>query len=114
MLANAGYDVWFGNNRGNEFSEGHVNLTTSDEKFWDFDQEEMGLYDVPAEVEYILNNTGKDKINAYIGHSEGTTQFFMGASMLPDYYASKFQLYAALAPIARLTYEKDGVLRFAS
>jgi lysosomal acid lipase/cholesteryl ester hydrolase len=57
MLAKAGYDVWFGNNRGNEFSEGHTNLALTDEKYWDFDQEEMGLYDVPAEIDYILANT---------------------------------------------------------
>jgi pimeloyl-ACP methyl ester carboxylesterase len=73
MLAKAGYDVWFGNNRGNEYSEGHTSLSTNDEKYWDFDFEEMGLHDLPAEFEYILNNTGRDKIDTYIGHSEGTT-----------------------------------------
>ena len=26
-MANEGYDVWLGNNRGNEFSKNHVNLT---------------------------------------------------------------------------------------
>jgi hypothetical protein len=37
----------------------------------------MGLYDIPAFIDYILNETeGKNvigKIAAYIGHSEGTT-----------------------------------------
>jgi hypothetical protein len=32
----------------------------------------MGLYDVPAEIDYILNVTGYEKLS-YIGHSEGTT-----------------------------------------
>ena len=53
MLAKAGFDVWLGNNRGVEYSEGHVNLTTKDEAYWNFDFEEMGLYDVPAEIDYI-------------------------------------------------------------
>ena len=37
----------------------------------------MGVYDVPAFAEFILNKTkGKNvigKIAAYVGHSEGTT-----------------------------------------
>jgi lysosomal acid lipase/cholesteryl ester hydrolase len=49
-----GFDVWMGNNRGNDFSLKHVNLTSSQKEFWDFDQEEMGNYDVPAFVEYVL------------------------------------------------------------
>lgn len=30
----------------------------------------MGLYDIPAEIEYILNATGREKL-IYIGHSMG-------------------------------------------
>lgn len=30
----------------------------------------MGLYDIPAEMEYILNITGREKL-IYIGHSMG-------------------------------------------
>lgn len=33
---------------------------------WD----EMGLYDIPAEIEYVLNVTGREKL-VYIGHSMG-------------------------------------------
>lgn len=105
MLHDAGYDIWLGNNRGNRFGELHKSLKASDEAFWEFDFEEMGLYDVPAEIEYIQKVKGsKKKIAAYVGHSEGTTQFFIGASMLPDYYASKVDLFAATAPVARLTH----------
>nr|CAD7398818.1 unnamed protein product [Timema cristinae] len=35
-LVDAGYDVWLGNNRGNSYSRKHVNLTTSNKKYWDF------------------------------------------------------------------------------
>ena len=79
--------------------------TVKDEAYWNFDFEEMGVLDVPAEIDYIHKVKGdKKKIAAYIGHSEGTTQFFIGASMLPDYYDQNVQLFVALAPVARLTH----------
>ena len=37
MLADAGYDVWLGNNRGTKYGIRHVSLNHKDPKFWDFD-----------------------------------------------------------------------------
>ena len=34
ILADAGYDVWMGNNRGSNFSRGHVKYTRDDFEFW--------------------------------------------------------------------------------
>lgn len=73
MLARQGVDVWLGNNRGTRPSQRHVNMTTKEERFWDFDFEEMGVYDVPATVDFILKATNRSKLDAYVGHSEGTT-----------------------------------------
>ncbi|KAJ1363516.1 Lipase lipl-1 [Parelaphostrongylus tenuis] len=36
IFADAGFDVWLGNMRGNIYSATHVNLTTSDSKFWEW------------------------------------------------------------------------------
>ena len=72
VLARAGYDVWMGNNRGTRWSLGHVNLTSSEKAFWQFDWEDMGLYDTPKVLDYITLLTGHEKVN-YVGHSEGTT-----------------------------------------
>lgn len=75
-LAKAGYDVWLGNNRGNRYSLSHATLNSSDPAdevaYWSFDFEEMGLYDLPAEIDYILSITGQKQLS-YVGHSEGTT-----------------------------------------
>ena len=71
ILADAGFDVWLGNNRGNTYSRSHVNYTTDDVEFWDFSFHEMGIYDLPAEINYILNATSETSIG-YVGHSEGT------------------------------------------
>ena len=37
ILANAGYDIWLGNARGNSYSRAHVKLNPdTDREFWDF------------------------------------------------------------------------------
>lgn len=36
MLADAGYDVWLGNYRGTEYSEGHTRLNVTQRKFWNY------------------------------------------------------------------------------
>lgn len=70
VAARAGYDVWLGNSRGNVYSRSHVkyNPDINKEKFWDFDFEQMGQYDLPTELDYVSKYTGFEKI-AYIGHS---------------------------------------------
>tara|TARA_B110000285_G_C15047665_1_gene575215 strand:- start:775 stop:963 length:189 start_codon:yes stop_codon:yes gene_type:complete len=50
VLANAGYDVWLGNNRGNKYSRANTKLDPSKDKatFFDFSFFELGKYDAPA------------------------------------------------------------------
>lgn len=42
-----------------------------------------------------------------MGHSEGTTQFFMGATLIPDYYKQKLNLFIGLAPIVKLDHSTN-------
>ncbi|KAG5861914.1 hypothetical protein JTB14_032103 [Gonioctena quinquepunctata] len=76
VLADAGFDVWLGNNRGNTWSRNHMTLDPNEDvqQFWDFSFEDCGIYDLPAKIDYIIGKTGQDKI-FYIGHSQGTAQF---------------------------------------
>jgi len=43
VLANAGYDVWLGNNRGTRFSLEHSWLDNQSKEYWKFNWEELGL-----------------------------------------------------------------------
>lgn len=63
-----------------------------------FSYHELGIYDLPAMIDYVLGMTGYEKI-FYVGHSEGTTQFWVTASEKPE-YNSKITLMIALAPAA--------------
>lgn len=103
VLVENGYDVWLGNNRGSVDSHAHVSLDIHSAEYWNFYQEEMARYDVPAFLDYIIDYTGVQNVT-YIGHSEGTTQFFMGASILPDYYAERVNLSILMAPVANTHY----------
>eukprot|EP00164_Ancoracysta_twista_P004050 GFYU01005435.1.p1 GENE.GFYU01005435.1~~GFYU01005435.1.p1 ORF type:complete len:429 (-),score=140.82 GFYU01005435.1:207-1493(-) len=98
ILSDAGYDVWMGNNRGNTYSLKHKTYSTKTRQFWDFSWDEMAKYDLPAEIDYILEATGKTSLS-YVGHSQGTTQAFAGFSADKGLQA-KVNAFAALAPVA--------------
>ena len=101
VLASQGYDVWLGNNRGTRYSQNHVTLDPKSAEYWRFSQEEYGLKDLPAFIDHILAKTGQEKLT-YIGHSQGTTQMFLGASLDPAYFESKVNLFVALGPVTSL------------
>ena len=98
ILAREGYDVWLGNNRGSRFSLGHKTLSSKEREYWEYWQADLGLKDVPTWIDYILDNTGLETLS-YVGHSQGTTQMFLGAALNPEYFKAKVNLFVALAPV---------------
>ncbi|XP_057334104.1 lipase 1-like isoform X2 [Microplitis mediator] len=109
LLADKGYDVWLGNSRGSTYGMSHVNLTTRDFKFWDFSFNEMGVYDLPATINYITNIT-KQKV-IVIGHSQGTRINFIMESERPE-ITEKVKALICLAPVAFLRHVEPHVQKF--
>ncbi|XP_039767485.1 lysosomal acid lipase/cholesteryl ester hydrolase isoform X2 [Ornithorhynchus anatinus] len=102
ILADAGYDVWMGNSRGNTWSRKHKTLSVFQREFWAFSYDEMAQYDLPAVINFILNKTGQEQVY-YVGHSQGTTIAFIAFSTLPQ-LAKKIKMFFALAPVATVKF----------
>ncbi|KAL8102400.1 hypothetical protein AgCh_027040 [Apium graveolens] len=76
ILVEQGYDVWIANTRGTMYSRQHVSSKLTSSDYWDFTFSEMGKYDLPANLNFVYQQTGQ-KVH-YIGHSQGTTMMFAG------------------------------------
>ncbi|XP_061398568.1 lipase 3-like [Musca vetustissima] len=98
LLADAGFDVWLGNARGNIYSRQNTIISINSPKFWHFDWHEIGTIDIPTMIDYILEQTGQSKIH-YAGHSQGTTVYFVMMSERKE-YNEKIKSAHMLAPCA--------------
>merc|ERR1712007_89699 len=87
------------------FSRQHETLSTDSEAFWNFSFSDLARHDVPANIKYVLNATGKEMLT-YMGHSQGTSQFFT-AMVIPEtkaFVEKTVNLFIALAPVAYLSH----------
>ncbi|KAH8350660.1 hypothetical protein KR067_011801 [Drosophila pandora] len=98
LLADAGYDVWLGNARGNIYSRENNIISINSPKFWHFDWHEIGTIDIPAMIDYIIDETGHSQVH-YAGHSQGTTVYLVMLSERPE-YNEKVKSGHLLAPCA--------------
>ncbi|KAJ7324171.1 hypothetical protein JRQ81_017191 [Phrynocephalus forsythii] len=111
LLADAGYDVWIGNSRGNTWSLRHTNYTVEQEEFWKFSYDEMAKYDLPACINFILNKTDQKQI-FYVGHSQGTTIAFIAFSTMPQ-LAEKIKMFFGMGPVATIKFASSPMVKLA-
>ncbi|KAL1473263.1 hypothetical protein MTO96_038804, partial [Rhipicephalus appendiculatus] len=104
VLADNGYDVWLGNTRGNTFGRKHRTLDVKSRSFWNFTFHEHAIYDLPAQIDYVLSETGRSQL-LYLGMSQGTLIFFTMMSERPE-YNDKVKAFAGLAPFNKLAHIK--------
>ncbi|XP_018305312.1 lipase 3 isoform X2 [Mycetomoellerius zeteki] len=109
VLCDNGYDVWLTNARGNTYSKSHKYYSIKDRDFWNFSWHEIGYYDLPATIDYILEKTGHSKLY-YIGYSQGATTFYVMGSERPEYNA-KIKGMISLAPAVFLGNQKSLFLK---
>lgn len=98
MFADAGYDVWLGNARGNTYSRQHRHIHPDKSDFWKFSWHEIGVYDLAAMLDYALDVSNSSSLH-FVAHSQGTTTYFVLMSSLP-WYNEKVRSVHLLAPIA--------------
>ncbi len=104
IFAKNNFDVYISNSRGNKYCKEHEKYDNKSFEFWQFSFHEMGLYDIPAVINYInsVNKSGEKII--YFGHSQGTSLMFSGLTQKFDFYKKNIKLFVALAPVVRLTH----------
>lgn len=64
----------------------------------------MGIYDIPAMISYITNL--KQSNLTYIGHSMGTTAFYVTSIMRQD-IVNRVQMMFSLAPVVYVKHMKS-------
>ncbi|XP_017102667.2 lipase 3-like isoform X2 [Drosophila bipectinata] len=105
VLSNSGYEVWLGNSRGNLYGRRHKKLSPEKEQFWQFTFHELGVYDLPAQIDYVLNITQQKELQ-FVAHSLGGTEFLVMLSENPQYNRF-FRSVHLLAPLVFCTHPKS-------
>ncbi|WIA08209.1 hypothetical protein OEZ85_007658 [Tetradesmus obliquus] len=113
VLADAGFDVWFGNTRGNTYSRRNVNgLYTYMAEFWYFSFDQLSTIDLPTMIDFALAKAGASKL-AFVGHSQGCTLAIALCADKPE-YNNKFSVIAHMGPVVFVDFFRAPFLRFAA
>lgn len=71
----------------------------------------MGIYDQPAAIDYILQQTNSSKLY-YVGFSQGTTSLMVLLSEKPE-YNDKIYVASMMAPVGYMSHS-DSIYRLFS
>lgn len=95
------------NNRGTSFSREHEDPSKNSydpgSEFWDYSLDEMAKYDLVANINYIKNISGNEKIS-YVCHSQGCVQFFLGYTLNPVFFEKSIDKLATMGAVLSYKY----------
>eukprot|EP00879_Flechtneria_rotunda_P000554 GHRR01000660.1.p1 GENE.GHRR01000660.1~~GHRR01000660.1.p1 ORF type:complete len:576 (+),score=135.60 GHRR01000660.1:200-1927(+) len=110
ILADAGFDVWMGNTRGNTYSRRNLQgLYAFQLEFWYFGLDQLALLDLSTMVDFALATSGASKLG-YVGHSQGCTLAYLLCAAKPE-YNNKFSVLAHLGPVVFVDFFRAVTLR---
>ena len=96
QLADAGFDVWLANARGNKYSAHHRSLRPDQDQYWNFCIDNVAGQDLPAALRYVVTTAAVPTLS-YVGFSQGTAVAFAAFSTRAD-VAALVNVFVALAP----------------
>lgn len=89
QLATRGYDVWLSSGRGRQFSDTHTTYSIADpltrDQYWNYSFEDVGLTDVEAFVDKIIEERGGancDKVTL-VPHGTSMSEDLVAAARVP-------------------------------
>ena len=95
-LCEEGYIVYLPYLRGTQFSRSHLDYDSSlNSDYWNFSFDQIAEYDIPANINYVKNRDGVDKVY-YMGHSQGTLTFFLAYMNNPEFMENNIAKFIAL------------------
>ena len=104
LLLKEGYDIWLGNVRGNLFTSHKTkDKNKLNGEFYEYSIDDFVQTDLPTMVNYVKAKTGVKKMS-YIGHSQGTTMFFMLNMHNPSFAQENFDKFVALGSVPNIAY----------
>jgi lysosomal acid lipase/cholesteryl ester hydrolase len=106
ILANNGFDVWLGNNRGTLFSHEHKDKDKDSNdmgsEYWDFTFNELAKYDVVSMIDFVKTTSQREKIS-YVCHSQGCFQFLLGYTMNPSFFENSIDKYGTMGNVLKIS-----------
>lgn len=107
VFADAGFDVWMGNVRGNTYGLKNINFSIKDHRFWEFSWDEMAAFDLDATINLALSVSNASQLY-YMGHSQGTLTAFAKFSSDIE-FGKKIKKLFALGPVATVKHIKGAL-----
>ena len=109
-LCDEGYIVYLPYMRGSQFSRSHLDYDSKmNSDYWDFSFDHMAEFDVPANIKFVKERDGVDKVY-YLGHSQGTLTFFLAYMNNPEFMEKNVAKFIALGTVPNVNNAKHFIM----